>query len=487
MYGLSDDIDGSTCSAGVSAFDCAQAAQASSDITAGATDQDDMIGGSSGANPDANKSDAGEAIMKGNLAQDVILGDNGTIVRTVDGVNWAQDPIAGGAKRDVTLTYGDRPDCSTGVCGGDTIEGDAANDRIYCEGGNDTIDGDATGHGNSGAPGDDYVEGTKNVDTIHGNDGRDDLIGGSSEIASGNGDAAVGRPDAGDIIDGDAGADVIAGDNAVVSKLGLCPNGGTGDVITQRPGMDNCQRTIRLLDLGTSAAGTYGDDRINGDDYAEGNQDTDAVYGDAGQDDLIGGSSHVASGSAATKSAVGEPDTGDTVFGGDDEDVVLGDNGAVLRIGTTAAGARANTLEDATKGRGMTQRTIALYDLGDSPAGGTSGGDYAEGNAANDVILGEGGNDRVKGNAGDDYVEGNQGLDAVDGNAGDDDLIGGSSTPLNGNQSVNPTFGTQPAPTDATAGQPDGNDAVYGGAGDDLVTGDNAVTSRVGAVSTYLA
>jgi len=508
MYGLSDDIDGSTCSAGVSAFDCAQAAQASSDITAGATDQDDMIGGSSGANPDANKSDAGEAIMKGNLAQDVILGDNGTIVRTVDGVNWAQDPIAGGAKRDVTLTYGDRPDCSTGVCGGDTIEGDAANDRIYGEGGNDTIDGDATGHAISGAPGDDYVEGNQNVDTIHGNDGRDDLIGGSSEIASGNGDAAVGRPDAGDIIDGDARADVIAGDNAVVSKLGLCPNGGMGDVITQRPGMDNCQRTIRLLDLGTSAAGTYGDDTINGgddvdvafgqagtdtihgnagDDYAEGNQDTDAVYGDAGQDDLIGGSSHVASGSAATKSAVGEPDTGDTIYGGDDEDVVLGDNGAVLRIGTTAAGARANTLEDATKGRGMTQRTIALYDLGDSPAGGTSGGDYAEGNAANDVILGEGGNDRVKGNAGDDYVEGNQGLDAVDGNAGDDDLIGGSSTPLNGNQSVDPTFGTQPAPTDATAGQPDGNDAVYGGAGDDLVTGDNAVTSRVGAVSTYLA
>jgi Ca2+-binding RTX toxin-like protein len=156
-----------------------------------------------------------------------------------------------------------------------------------------------------------------------------------------------------------------------------------------------------------------------------------------------------------------------------------------LRIGTTSGSARANTLEDTTKNRGMTQRTIALLDLGAGTAG-TSDGDYLEGNAGNDVILGQGGNDRLKGNAGDDYVEGNQGTDAIDGNAGDDDLVGGSSTALGGSQSVAPGFGSQVAPTDATPGQPDANDEIFGGAGDDLVTGDNAVISRVGPTASTL-
>jgi Ca2+-binding RTX toxin-like protein len=513
MYGRDDGIDGSTCSNSVSIFDCAQSVLASTDTSA---DQDDMIGGSSGANPLPTKLDAGELIMKGNLGQDVMIGDNGTITRTVDPADptkWAQDPITGGAKRTVTLTYSDLPDCSTGVCGNDTMEGDAGNDRIYGEGGDDTIDGDATNHGITGLAGDDYVEGNQGTDTIHGNDGNDDLIGGSSEIASGSGDAAVGRPDTGDNIFGDGGADVIAGDNAVVNKLGPCPNGGVGDPITQRPGMSDCQRTIRLLDLTvgssrTSTPGTFGDDTIsggdandvifgqagndtihgdNGDDYIEGNQGTDTIYGDAGQDDIIGGSSHIFSGSAADKSAVGEADTGDTIFGGDDQDVVIGDNGAILRIGTTNALTRANTLEDATKNRdGMAQRTIALYDLGDTPTLGNSGGDYIEGNGGSDVLLGEDGNDRIKGGAGNDYIEGNQGTDALEGNDGDDDVIGGSSTPLTGVQAAYPTFVAPAAPTDATTGQPDQGDQVFGGAGDDLITGDNAVTSRVGGTASFL-
>src|SRR5262249_1193589 len=119
---------------------------------------------------------------------------------------------------------------------------------------------------------------------------------------------------------------------------------------------------------------------------------------------------------------------------------------------------------------GMTpQRAIVLYDLTGSGAPATaSGDDVVTGDDGVDVILGQDGNDRLKGNAGDDYVEGAQGSDWVEGNTGNDDLVGGSSTVQSGTGL-------------ATVGQTDTADAVYGGPGDDVVTGDNALVLRTGA------
>src|SRR5690606_3412437 len=66
------------------------------------------------------------------------------------------------------------------------------------------------------------------------------------------------------------------------------------------------------------------------------------------------------------------------------------------------------------------------------------------------------------------------GRDWIEGNAGDDDLIGGSSIVKDG------TSG------DRAQGQSDTGDVVLGGAGDDLITGDNAVVTRVGTASPHL-
>ena len=109
-----------------------------------------------------------------------------------------------------------------------------------------------------------------------------------------------------------------------------------------------------------------------------------------------------------------------------------------------------------------------LYDLQDAPHANSSGDDIVTGDNGVDVILGQDGNDRLKGNAGDDYIEGDQGSDWAEGNAGEDDLVGGSSTAFGGSGLT-------------TTGQLDGADALYGGANDDVITGDNALVLRTGA------
>ncbi len=58
-----------------------------------------------------------------------------------------------------------------------------------------------------GGMGDDYTEGNQDIDTISDAD-QDDVIGG----------AAAGSADAGDILDGGAQQDYMAGDNALISS-----------------------------------------------------------------------------------------------------------------------------------------------------------------------------------------------------------------------------------------------------------------------------
>ena len=58
------------------------------------------------------------------------------------------------------------------------------------------------------------------------------------------------------------------------------------------------------------------------------------------------------------------------------------------------------------------------------------------------------------------------GVDWVEGDLGDDDLVGGSSTPC------------RVGSGDTTSGQPDTDDAVFGGPGDDVVLGDNGLVLR---------
>ena len=370
---------------------------------------DDIVSG--GGGPDRISLEAGADNAQGNGGDDVICGNAGQ-----DDL-WGDGAPAGGP-------FG--PTAGTGT-GNDTVFGGSNNDFLY------------------GGPEDDLLMGNADQDSIYGEDGPDRLIGGSNK---------AGIADAGDLLSGGDGEDVLVGDNGsisaatprVVNVFDLFANDATlgfGDTIAGESGEDR-------------AFGGLGFDTISGgdaDDHLEGNNGDDEIRGNAGDDDIIGGTSDEAlPGAAAGQRAADAPDTGETILsGGAGLDVIIGDNGNIVRPGGT------------DPILGGPARTVVLFDrerTGMALAA-VSGGDYVEGNGASDRVYGQGGDDYLKGNDADDFVEGNQGGDRLEGNDGEDDLIGGSSFTVS-----------------VGVGDPDAGDQIAGGAGADVLIGDNAAITR---------
>jgi Ca2+-binding RTX toxin-like protein len=399
---------------------------------------DDLVVGGTRA---AGEADGGDQLY-GEDGADTVIGDNAD--------------VSGAAPYPADLAS-----APAGAGAGDFASGGAQDDHVLGGLGDDQVRGDG---------GDDYLEGNNGADDVQGGDGADNIVGGSSREMS----AGVGLPDGGDVLGGGAGDDVIAGDDAALASTSTF-----GAEITKGRGL-TAERTIGLLDLGAGdATGRFGADRISGgdasdvilgqrgddvlsgdagDDYVEGGHDADDISGGPGQDDLVGGSYAARTGTG--QGTVGQPDAGDTVTGGDGGDVVLGDNGRVVRL---QPGFTASPL---TSGRGITERAVTPYDLGDTPTAGTPGDDFVQGDGGADVLLGQGGRDRLLAGADSDYAEGGPGTDWLEGGDGSDDLVGGSSTVNGGGAGL------------TAKGQPDGVDVIWGQAGDDLEAGDNASITR---------
>jgi Ca2+-binding RTX toxin-like protein len=447
------------------------------DTLFGGNGDDLVVGGTRTAGrADTDAAHAGDTLY-GDVGLDVLIGDNGIAGDSSTRGGFVYDLDKSGAV------------CGGQLCGeGDHIYGGDDVDAAYGGLGNDVVD---LGNAN------DYAEGNPGDDLITGDAGADDIVGGSSQVPTGTPTTkdVGGYPDIGDHISGGSADDVVIGDNGQITDTASLA---TADSVMLGRGM-SVGRHVILYDLGYAPnAANAGGDTINGDtesdaifgqggddtvhgndgtDYIEGDAGTDTLYGDAGQDDVVGGSSYieVSTGACAGQNVCGQLDTGDFIYGGDNADVVLGDNGLVTRDPNIP-------VSDLTKNRAdsdgsllpAVQRSIQPFDLGDAPHANTSGGDYVEGNNGSDVILGQGGNDRILGGADGDYAEGDGGRDWVEGNNGDDDLVGGSSTVVAG------TSG------DTAQGQLDTGDVVFGNAGDDLITGDNAVTNRAATPSPYL-
>ncbi|MDQ1695477.1 MAG: hypothetical protein QOJ03_830, partial [Frankiaceae bacterium] len=430
------------------------------DVLFGGENDDLVIGGTTSG----NRPDTGDVIF-GDTGQDTLIGDNG------------DSRSSAGPVFDLSST-----DSSLG--GDDIIFGGDAADHVYGGLENDTV---------LAGDGADYVEGNPGTDTLYGQTGADDIAGGSAQLPGDDPTVtdAVGYPDQRDIISGGPADDVILGDDGQITDTTLAG----ADPVMKGRGLTVGRHVIRY-DVGYSpAAANSGPDDITGDsesdvifgqgaadtvhgndgeDYVEGGQADDHLYGDAGQDDIAGGSLDIETGTG--QNATGQLDTGDTISGGPDADVIIGDNGQLTRDPAIPASdiTKARSDTDALPAVQMVQRSIRLYDLGDSPLAGVSGGDYITGDDGSDAILGQAGNDRVLAGFDGDYAEGGPGRDWVEGNAGDDDLLGGSSTILGSDTGA------------TTQGQPDVGDAVWGGDGDDLITGDNSVTDRNATPSPYL-
>jgi Ca2+-binding RTX toxin-like protein len=235
-----------------------------------------------------------------------------------------------------------------------------------------------------------------------------------------------------DTIFGQFGDDAIQGDGALLTL--------SGDMI---------------YDIATSrlSADDYDGNGRDGDDYVEGGGGNDVIFGNLGQDDLIGGSSNL----FGTANVDQRPDGSDVIYGGSgtragrndlgdesfdgharDADVILGDNGNIFRIvGVNGvAGNGYPTFQYDTWGvQKIVPRTIQYLE-------------YAFGDANNPSL-----NDELHGEAGDDIIHGMAGHDVLFGDGQDDDLIGGA-----------------------------GNDRLFGGAGEDGILGDDGriFTSRNG-------
>ena len=437
------------------------------DTVRGGAGNDQVVGGSSQLRTalDTGWPDTGDLLF-GDAGLDVITGDNAQTLRTGP---TPTDVLVGRGLPGQQVTLRDRGFApSAGTSGADTVRGGSQDDAVFGQSGDDLL------FGEDGA---DLVEGGPDVDRIEGGAAEDDLVGGSSALSAGG----VGtQPDAGDVILGQGDQDVITGDNAALVLTGS----GAGTVVLQDRGFAR-GREVRLYDLGHSPSpATSGDDDVQGGDATdavfgqtgadklagqggadliEGGPDADRITGGAGEDDLVGGSSVVAA-------AGPQPDSADDIDGGDAEDVALGDNGALRRVGLK---------HPLSVGRTGSQRGIDLLDLGDSPDLRNSGGDLIRTGAAMDVVLAQSGDDHVDLGAAADYGEGGPGRDLVQGQDGEDDLVGGSFTQLTAGDAVDPAA--------SASGQPDSADQVRGGADDDVITGDNAVLLRTGVASRVFA
>jgi len=490
-----------------------------SDTMYGDAGNDDMYGGPAADTMHGNAGDdymegnpdGGDTISGGDGAggvtyddYDVILGDNGIIARAKNATTgmWLINSFNDAVTRNITLydVAEVGSPAPVGTSGNDTLYGEANDDIMYGQGGNDEM---------YGGPGDDYMEGNAGAETImHGDDGNDDMVGGTGRINDDPELGVDGRLDDGDTMHGDAGFDVMSGDNAIITRV--LDEAGQWLSNTYNDGIQH--ELIILLDVDSPHVAVvsgndtmYGDDQDDvmygqgsndemyggaGHDYMEGNADDDTMEGNPGQDDMVGGTGRLH----------GDPEWGidgrfdgdDIMYGenatsgngtaeGDGADVMLGDNSIIIRPLNATGQWTINTFNDAVT-RVVWLRDVATMNY--TPDAGASGNDTMWGNDNDDIMYGQGDEDEMHGGAGDDYMEGNAASDEMYGDPEDDDMIGGT-----GLINDDPPEGT-PGRIDAstlmrevalgvnnTATVPLG-DTMYGGAGSDVMLGDNTIITR---------
>lgn len=265
----------------------------------------------------------------------------------------------------------------------DVINGLGGNDALDGRGGNDQIDGGA---------GDDLIGGGAGSDTIHGGTGND-------EILSATGLSAPQRTGPNDIWQPPSGKTVwIQGSTwGVYNDVNNTQTISGGGSLT----LDNTPDVVY---------GDAGNDDIvggHGDDYLDGGADNDDLTGNGGNDLMIGGSGNdlmrgdgtVATGFYSTTPA--SLHGKDILDGGAGVDVLVGDGNEDILLG----GADNDTL------------------WGDAPESDLAvqyhGNDYLDGGTGNDTIYGNGGDDTLIGGAGNDTMYGGKGFDTYIINAGD--------------------------------------------------------------------
>ncbi|WP_299056624.1 calcium-binding protein [uncultured Nocardioides sp.] len=414
--------------------------------------------------PDGDDTVVGDEGVDGEDGADVLVGDNARLEATGDGrERWDR------LRPEVEVVLFDEPTSSApsgSTSGDDVMRAGGEDDLVLAQSGDDTVEA---------GDGDDGVEGGAGGDTVRGGEGDDEVVGGSWIAGSYDADAR-------DDLSGDAGDDLLLGDNGTpvhggspyvvlhdAPAAGAAPSAPTygGDRLSGGAGTD-------------LAFGQAGDDDLTGEegvDALEGGPGADGLDGGTEDDVLVGGSSSSDGEITPDRSATGVLDDADDAVGGTGDDVVAGDNARIEATGGTRAD-------------GTALRTVLLFDLATATQGvptDVGGDDDLAGDDGRDLVFGQAGDDTASGGDEDDYVEGGAGADGLSGGGGEDDLLGGGSTTtgaviaVSGSSLVDRLLTAPSGATDSSAAAlVDGNDTLDGGAERDVLLGDNGRVTRDG-------
>jgi Ca2+-binding RTX toxin-like protein len=323
------------------------------------------------------------------------------------------------------VTTNAAPDRADTLFGSDGQNGSDPNDSIFAGGGDDIV--------NSWS-GDDIVQGGPGRDTIDAGIGND-LV-----------EAGANASEAGDIVQGDDGADRLYADarfdaaGTVAAELAAALTAGESQTASGLKG--------DFLSAGS------GDDVVIGgkdDDVLTGGGGNDILVGGAGADYFFGDSDGWASTLdwTVTRSMTGlypvpAQEAGfqdfatfsgiasfyddalagaDTIYGGAGNDFVsagAGDDFVDAGTGDDfVVGAQGDDVLLGGPGRDILDGDYATIPVNEG------GDDYLDGGADRDWLYGRGGDDTLFGGEGDDYIEGNEGNDILIGGPGNDVLKGG--------------------------------------------------------------
>ena len=434
---------------------------------------------------------SGNDTIHGGSENDILLGDNGEILPDfVDGLAFTITTISatiGGAD---TL-YGDAgDDLIYGQAGGDTISGDTGNDTIFGDRGTITIQAGVVLRIetlDTSVGGNDTVNGGEGADTIMGGAGDDHLMGdGGNDVVLGDHGVSI-RNDGSALANDVYTSDPTQGGNDTVE------GGDDADLLFGGPGNDSF----------TSGSG---DDILIGDsgyvprnssDAPESARTTDPDKGGADSMEAMAGSNVILAG-------VGN----DTVTAGPGHDVILGDNG-VVGLGDTSLGTDSHNVMTSDYAQAGAD-TIDAGDGNNIVLAGSAGDLSVTAGSGWDIILGDngkvvrtaafvptqiqsllddtnGGDDlHIDGGAGNDTIFGGAGDDTIFGNTGNDTIVGDSGEAVPSEvYSIDVAFGGKDtidagAGDDAVIGGMDGEYSILGGDGNDRILGDNGRILRTG-------
>jgi serralysin len=443
---------------------------AGSDTLSGGDGNDTLYGG---AGADSLDGGNGDDSLYFNTGDTSVVGGAGSDTAYVDGAAAATFVFAAGSSVETVF----------GNVGADVLNASAVTTSIGIYGGDG---GDTIMLGIGGGS----VQGQAGNDTLIGGSGNAILIGGAGadSLTGGSGNDSIFFDSADTVVVGGAGNDTALANDAAGVSFAFAANSGFEAIIG-----DVGNDTLNASAVG-SAQFIYGRD---GNDTLTQGSAGGGLYGEAGNDTLNGGiGNDVIFGGAGADSLYGGAGDDSLFFDSADLAVVggTGSDYAFADGATTFAFAAASSIEVAIGSAGndvlnASAVTTAMYQYGragdDTLTQGSGGGalygeagaDTLNGGSGSDTLLGGDGNDILFGAAGNDVMIGGVGVDTLDGGDGADSLFVTTGDTVAGGAGTDYVYVDDAAGAAVTFEAGSSVEIVIGGSGSDALNASAATTA----------